>query len=618
MTTGDGGPGLLPEALRLVEATQVLVAEHARDDLGARLQATQRRASHRSLRVLVVGEYKQGKSSLINALLDAQVCPVADDIATSIPTIVEYAATPRATAYLDSPGGEGTLEAVPIDVGNLPAYVTEDGDVAASEPVRAVVVGVPRELLAGGLELGDTPGVGGLGSAHTAVTMGALSQAEALVFVSDASQEYTEPELAFLRRAHQLCPTVLCVLSKTDLHPHWRRIHDRDQQHLREAGIEARLLPVSSVLRQVAVRTQDQDVNAESGFPPLVQWLAGLRHDAERVLGRAVANDVLAVCDQLAAPLLAEHRALADPASAAALVAELTTARERTDHVRSGAAGWQQTLNDGIADLSSDAEHDLRERLRNVAREASEMVATADPGRVWDEFAPWLTRRVATESADSYARLAEAATALGSRLATQLEQDEAELQLAFGATGPDATLADVQLRAGPTRQRSSPAETGLAAVRGAYGSVLMLGMLGRMVGLAAVVANPLTAVGTVVLGGKAVKDHRARQLAGRRQQANQAIRQYVDDVGFQVGKDLRDTLRRVHRELRDTFTARAEERHRSASEGLAAAQRAVEADVASRQERIRTLEDSLARIRATTQQAAMLLPDIRMSPAVGT
>ena len=616
MTTDDGEPGSLPEALQLVEAARVLVTEQSRDDLDARLQATQRRASHRSLRVLVVGEYKQGKSSLINALLDAQVCPVADDIATSIPTIVEYAATPRATAYLDSPAGEGTLEAVPIDVGNLPAYVTEDGDVAASEPVRAVVVGVPRELLAGGLELGDTPGVGGLGSAHTAVTMGALSQAEALVFVSDASQEYTEPELAFLRRAHQLCPTVLCVLSKTDLHPHWRRIRDRDQHHLREAGIRATLLPVSSVLRQVAVRTQDHDVNAESGFPPLVQWLGDLRHDAERVLGRAVANDVLAVCDQLAAPLLAEHRALADPASAAALVLELTAARERTDRVRGSAAGWQQTLNDGIADLSSDAEHDLRERLRHVGREATEMVATADPGRVWDEFAHWLTRRVAAESADSYARLAEAATALASRLATQLEQDEAELQLAFGA-GPDATLADVQLRAGPTRERSGPAETGLAAVRGAYGSVLMLGMLGRMVGLAAVVANPLTAVGTVVLGGKAVKDHRARQLAGRRQQANQAIRQYIDDVGFQVGKDLRDTLRRVHRELRDTFTARAEERHRSASEGLAAAQRAVEADVAGRQERMRTLETSLARIRATTQQAGMFLPDIRMSTAVG-
>ena len=47
------------------------------------------------MRVLVVGEFKQGKSQLVNALVNAPVCPVDDDIATAVPTVVRHAETTR-------------------------------------------------------------------------------------------------------------------------------------------------------------------------------------------------------------------------------------------------------------------------------------------------------------------------------------------------------------------------------------------------------------------------------------------------------------------------------------------------------------------------------------------
>src|SRR5690606_40618541 len=62
--------------------------------------------------------------------------------------------------------------------------------------------------ISGGLVLVDTPGVGGLGSAHGAATMAAVAGADAVVFVSDAAQEYTRPELDFLASAMQMCPNV--------------------------------------------------------------------------------------------------------------------------------------------------------------------------------------------------------------------------------------------------------------------------------------------------------------------------------------------------------------------------------------------------------------------------
>ena len=58
------------------------------------------RAQDPSVRVLVVGEPKQGKSSLVNALVGAPVCAVRDDVATVVPTVVRdgSAARPRSSS----------------------------------------------------------------------------------------------------------------------------------------------------------------------------------------------------------------------------------------------------------------------------------------------------------------------------------------------------------------------------------------------------------------------------------------------------------------------------------------------------------------------------------------
>ena len=86
------------------------------------------------------------------------------------------------------------------------------------------------------------------------------------------------------------------------------------------------------------------------------------------------------------------------------------------------------------------------------------------------------------------------------------------------------------------------------------------------------------------LGRKALKDERARQLVQRRNLARQTVRKYADDLAFGVGKDSRDTLRRINRQLRDHFLQRAEELTSSTSESLAAAQQAVRSSETARAE----------------------------------
>ena len=148
----------------------------------------------------------------------------------------------------------------------LAQYVSEAGNPGNKAMLSYAEVGLPRKLLEGGLVLVDTPGVGGLGSAHGAATMSALPSADAVLLVSDAAQEYTGPELEFLGAAMKLCPNVACVVTKTDLYPHWRRIMELDRGHLDAAGIRADTFPVSSTLRLHAAKTQDAELMDESGF----------------------------------------------------------------------------------------------------------------------------------------------------------------------------------------------------------------------------------------------------------------------------------------------------------------------------------------------------------------
>ena len=74
-------------------------------------------------------------------------------------------------------------------------------------------------MLAAGMQLVDTPGVGGLASVHNAATVAALPAADAVLFVSDAAQELSAPELDFLRAACSACPVVIEVVSKIDFQP---------------------------------------------------------------------------------------------------------------------------------------------------------------------------------------------------------------------------------------------------------------------------------------------------------------------------------------------------------------------------------------------------------------
>ena len=603
------------QALSVVDLGQQAATAYARPDLADRLALTGKRLADPAFHVFVIGEFKQGKSSLVNALLNAPVCPVDDDIATAVPTAIRYG-DPPAAAVLFDPGGDpsdattASPSARRSRSTRWPATSPRRPTVTGERRVSSVEVSLPRKLLTDGLVIVDTPGVGGLGSAHSAATIGALPMADAVVFVSDASQEFTGPELEFLQTARRMCPNVVCVLTKTDFYPAWRKIRDLNVDHLKRQGVTAEILCVSSSLRIHALKSNDRELNRESGFPELAGYLQNkIAANAEKLSVRAAANDVIAVATMLETQFRSERQALDNPEQAQQMVDNLMEAKAKAERLKSGVSKWQQTLSDGVIDLQADVDHDLRARLRLVTRHADEALEASDPAETWDEFQAWLYRRVAEDVVHNYTFLHGRAQELTTRVAEHFGEDGADIVVDLDVANPTEVLTNVDTTTDIELNRMGVGTQGLSALKGSYGGMLMFGMLGQMAGLA--MANPATLVIGLFMGRSALRGEKDRQLAMRRNQARQAHRKYTDEVGFVVGKDSRDTLRRTQRRMRDFFAARAEELHRSTSGALAAAQQAVKSDANSRQKRLKDVDAELKRIAVLRDKAYALAPDLK-------
>ncbi|MGH3913187.1 MAG: dynamin family protein [Pseudonocardiaceae bacterium] len=605
--------------VKAVDFALATIARYDRSDLEDRLRQARTRLLDEHVRVLVVGEFKQGKSLLVNGLVKAPVCPVHDDLATSVATIVRYAEAPVAALIrvLDAEGGSDggaglsgrATERVEVPIDKLAEHVSESGNPGNQERWSYAEVGLPRGVLAGGLELVDTPGVGGLNSVHGAATMAVLPSADAVLLVSDASQEYTRPEIEFLRQAAKVCPNVACVLTKTDLYPEWRRIAELDRAHLVAVNIDAQLLCVSSALRVQAVRAQDADLDAESGFPELISYLR------ERVVGqadllarRSTVHDVLVVTDQLANGLRAEKAAQLDPEAAQAVIKQLTEAQQRSSALKERSARWQHTLNDGVTDLNADIDFDLRDRMREILRQTEEEVDRGgDPNKTWEQLSTWVEQEVASAASANLVWATQRARWLATRVADHFSEEESRIMPKLRTEVADAlsSVRAMQLREGESFGIGKKALSGL---RGGYVGVLMFGMLGTLVGLS--LFNPLSIGAGLLLGGKTISDERRRIVTRRQQETKAAVRRYIDDVTFQASKESRDMLRRVQRDLRDHFTTQAEEMNRSLGDSLRAAEGSVKTSKSDREHRLVEIKAELERLETLQQKVQTLLPQV--------
>jgi len=174
------------------------------------ITAVRDRLAAARLRVLVAGEAKRGKSTLINALLGREVLPAGVTPVTAVATTVRYGAAPRAEVRF----ADGHDEEHPL--GALPDLVTERGNPGNRRGLADVTVYVDAPVLAGGVELVDTPGTGSVFEWDTKAAYDALETMDVAVLVLTADPPVSAAERDLLRRITGLSVRTFAVLNKAD------------------------------------------------------------------------------------------------------------------------------------------------------------------------------------------------------------------------------------------------------------------------------------------------------------------------------------------------------------------------------------------------------------------
>jgi len=201
--------GIRPEE-RLLEAVEQVAEE--RGDRGILSEAGETREIFLAGRfnVAFVGQFKRGKSSLINALLGRELLPADVAPLTSAITVIQSGSSERATVNFEN----GRQEDIALE--EITRYVSEEGNPQNAKRVRAVAVEFPHPLLAGGLRLVDTPGIGSVFIPNSEVTKSFLPKIDVALVILGCDPPLTGEELAMIRELAPHAAQIVYVINKVD------------------------------------------------------------------------------------------------------------------------------------------------------------------------------------------------------------------------------------------------------------------------------------------------------------------------------------------------------------------------------------------------------------------
>lgn len=262
-----------------------------------------------SLNLVILGQFKRGKSTLINALIGAPVLPMGVIPLTSIATKICYG--DEVTARVRFQNGNERR----ISVDEVPEYVTEAQNPLNKKQVESVEITYPSPYLRHGVVLVDTPGVGSVHRHNTDVAYQWLAKADAALFLVSADPPISKEEVDFLQAVTGFAGKIFFVQNKVD------RLTPAEQEEALDfcrsvltplfPGQEVRIYPLSAKLALEGKLENDEEKLKNSLLPELERDLGGflLRGKAE-ILAVSVCKAGLRTVNELELALAIERKAL--------------------------------------------------------------------------------------------------------------------------------------------------------------------------------------------------------------------------------------------------------------------------------------------------------------------
>lgn len=313
--------------------------------------------------VACLGQFKRGKSTLINALLDEPILPCGVAPVTSVVTVVRYGAR-RARVRI----GTSSWHEIPItDIGQ---YVSESANPQNRKNVSGVEVFIPSPFLERGLCLVDTPGIGSVFAGNTAETRAFVPHIDAALIVLGGDPPITGDELELVETVCSSVGDVVFLLNKADRLDTAECIEAR---RFTETLLAERLSrPVR--LLEVSALERVQTGRATREWPQLTGQLEKLTNDAgTQLVARAAAREERLLIARLPRQFTEERDALLRPVEAS---------EQRLQNLRRCAANAEQSLIEVSHLLNAEQERLMHrfddDRARFVATALPELTSQLD------------------------------------------------------------------------------------------------------------------------------------------------------------------------------------------------------------------------------------------------
>jgi hypothetical protein len=253
--------------------------------------------------VACLGQFKRGKSTVINALLGEEVLPSGVAPVTSVVTVVRFGET-GARVRLRSQ----EWRSVPIE--HLHLYVSEADNPQNAKGVTAVEAFCRSPLLANGLCLVDTPGIGSVFAGNTEEPRAFMPQIDAAVVVLGGDPPISGDELAQIDDVSRRVRDIVFVLNKADRLPPGEL---REARTFTETVLTARLA-LSPTLLELSALERLERRGTPRQWPRLVEELERLaRVSGAELLANAAARGAESLASRLHLELVERRDALMRP-----------------------------------------------------------------------------------------------------------------------------------------------------------------------------------------------------------------------------------------------------------------------------------------------------------------
>jgi GTPase Era involved in 16S rRNA processing len=454
-TVTDGGPGGIATAtagatpLDAIPGSALAVladvaAAVGADEIVAEVRDLAERIAEGRFYVTCVGQFKRGKSTLLNALIGESILPTGVAPVTSVVTVVRYDRQPSTQVRLVDHGWR------PIDSATLADYVTEERNPKNEKGVEVVEVRVPSPLLETGMCLVDTPGIGSVFASGSLATRKFVPHIDAALVVLGADPPISGEELALVKDVGKHVQEMIFVLNKAD------RLSDADRA---EALAFTRRILKEHLKHPVDAIHEVSAVEALEGSESLRDW----NHLRERLesLARQGGAELVRAAEARGRAFLS-NRILQEIAEQRdAILRPLTESERRIEVIRQSVEDAERSLSDLAYLLSSEEDRlatTLRARMKEFVdrvlpkalAEFREAVARLDEPRktrlrervvslVWEVSERWLERwRMEQQpfAEAEYRRAADRFIALGNEFLGRLQR--AGLTGLPAALGPEA------------------------------------------------------------------------------------------------------------------------------------------------------------------------------------